>query len=157
MKHGDSKRLEEAIDSVLQETLLLLRSGRGDAYRSYLAQLLAVWASGYLEAKCREVMFMYTERRANPGVARYVAKRLDQFRNPRADKILELIGSFDADVARQLGDFAEGRIRSSINSIVSHRHRIAHGRSSEISILDVERYFGDARMFVRKMETLLLE
>lgn len=91
MRHGDSKRLEEAIDSVLQETLLLLRSGRGDAYRSYLAQLLAVWASGYLEAKCREVMFMYTERRANPGVARYVAKRLDQFRNPRADKILELM------------------------------------------------------------------
>ena len=71
-------------------------------------------------------------------------------------KIIELVRRFDKNISDELESFAEGQIREGIDSIVSNRHKIAHGRPSHISITAISRYFHDAREFARKMEALLL-
>ncbi len=121
---------------------------------SYLAQLVAVWVSGYLESACREAALNYTRNRASKNVVGYVGKVLKRFRNPNMNKILELIGDFDRDARDELKKFSQGRIESSVNSIVSQRHNIAHGRATQLTISQVRIYYKDVRCLVNKMRSL---
>ena len=146
---GDSHRLKAAIDSA-RATAHQLSSEN----QSRLAQLMTIWASGYLEATCREVLRAYARQRSDPSVLRYVSRNLERFRNPNMDNILNLIRSFDEDSARQLEDFASGSIKESVNGIVAQRHRIAHGRSTDTTIARVNQQFDDARKFTNKLKAL---
>ena len=121
---------------------------------SRLAQLITVWASGYLESACREVVLAYTTKRADESVVNYVSHTLDRFANPSMDKIVRLLGAVDQDATDELKDFADGSVEASVDSIVSNRHRIAHGRSTQITMVQIRMYYSDARGLARKMREL---
>ena len=152
MRADDSKRLERAIRRALA-------SARGRRFSteqlSWLAQLMTVWASGYLEASCRETVLEYAEARSAPGVLNYVDHQMRFFRSPRTNQMIELVGLFDAGVASELREFADGRIGASIDSIVTTRHALAHGRDAQVTVAGVRRYFEDATKFIRKMQVLM--
>ena len=116
---------------------------------------MTIWASGYLEATCRDAVLAYTRNRAHPTVVNFVSRSLNRFRNPRMENILTLVRGIDDDIADDLDDYADGSIKESVNSIVGIRHLIAHGRSANISIGRVTQYFEDAKKLARKMEDLL--
>lgn len=88
MSFRDSHRLENAINSARNEAPKL-----SDENQAWLAQLMTVLASGYLEATCREVLKTYAEQRADPSVARYVSANLERFNSPKIENILTLVGS----------------------------------------------------------------
>ena len=152
MSFRDSKRLETAIDSARDEAASPRLS---EENKARLAQLMTVWASGYLEAVCRDAVLAYTKRRAHLTVVNFVSRNLNRFQNPKMENILTLVRGIDGGIADDLGDYADGSIRESVNSIVSIRHLIAHGRSANISVGRVTQYFEDARKLARKMEDLL--
>ena len=99
-------------------------------------------------------MLAYTSKRANENVVNYVSHTLDRFSNPKMDKILHLFQAVDQDATDKLKGFADGKIKASVNRIVSNRHRIAHGRSTQITIAQVRSYYGDARRLATKMNEL---
>ena len=146
---GDSHRLEAAIDSARADAHELSNENQ-----SRLAQLMTIWASGYLEATCREVLRAYARHRSDPSVLRFVSRNLERFRSPTMDNVLNLIRSFDEDRARQLEDFASGSIKESVNGMVAQRHRIAHGRSTDTTIARVSQQFEDARKMANKLKAL---
>lgn len=152
MSFQDSRRLETAIDSARNDAA---SSQLSDATRAWLAQLMTIWASGYLEAMCRGAVLEYTRKRADPKVVNFVRWGLDRLPNPRMDNILSLVQRLDRDVADALRDFVDESINESVNSIVGLRNRIAHGRSANISVEQITEYFDNARKFARKMEELL--
>lgn len=152
MSFQDSRRLETAIDSVRNDAA---SSQLSEATKAWLAQLMTIWASGYLEAMCRGAVLEYTRKRANPKVVNFVSRSLDRLPNPRMDNILKLVRRLDSDVADDLRDFVDESITTSVNSIVGVRNRIAHGRSANISVGRITEYFDNARKFARKMEELL--
>ena len=152
MSFRDSKRLETAIDSARDEAASPQLS---EENRARLAQLMTVWASGYLEAVCRDAVLAYTENRAHPTVVNFVSRSLNRFQNPRMENILTLVRGIDGNIADDLGNYADGSIKESVSSIVGMRHLIAHGRSANISVGQVTQYFEDAKRLARKMEDLL--
>ena len=152
MSFRDSKRLETAIDSARDEAA---SSRLPEESRAWLAQLMTIWASGYLEAACRDAVLAYTKKRAHPTVVNLVSRSLNRFQNPRMENILALVRGIDGDIADDLDNYADGSIGESVNSIVSIRHLIAHGRSANISVGRVTQYFEDAKKLARKMEDLL--
>ena len=149
MSFGDSRSLEDTILSARHAAQAL-----SDENQARLAQLMTVWASGYLEATCRDVLRAYAERRADPSVARFVSHQLDRFSNPKMEKIVDLVRSFDKNRANELDEFAEGAIKESVNSIVGLRNQIAHGRQTDISVGRIGSHFDHAREFARKLEAL---
>ena len=152
MSFRDSQRLETAIDSARDEAASPRLS---EENKARLAQLMTIWASGYLEAACRDAVLEYTKRRAQPTVVKFVSRSLNRFQNPKMENILALVRGIDDGIADDLGDYADGSIRESVNSIVGIRHLIAHGRSANISVGRVTQYFEDAKKLARKMEDLL--
>ena len=152
MSFRDSKRLETAIDSARDEAA---SSRLSEENKAWLAQLMTVWASGYLEASCRYAVLAYTERRAHPTVVNFVSQSLNRFQNPKMENILTLVRGLDSNIADDLSKYADDSIKESVNSIVGIRHQIAHGRSANISVGRITQYFEDAKKLARKMEDLL--
>lgn len=152
MSFKDRKRLETAIDRARGEAGSPQLS---DENKAWLAQLMTIWASGYLEATCRDVLLEYTKKRANLNVVDFVSQNLNRPRSPEMENILTLIRGFDQDVANRLDEFTDGSIKESVNSIVGIRHLIAHGRSADISVGRIAQYFDNAKKLARKMEELL--
>ena len=152
MRASDSERLERAIADVLQ---FASRNKTSPEELSWIAQIMAVWASGYLEASCREALLAYAKTSSSPGVYRYVDHQLKFFRSPKTNDMLELIGLFDGGAAEDLREFADGQIKASIDSIVTYRHSLAHGRSAQVTVHRVRAYFDDAKRFTGRMRSLL--
>lgn len=146
-------RLEAAIDSVFRDCQSTEVSS---VMLGRLAQHVTVLASGYLESTCREVVVAYTAKRADQNVVNYVSNTVRHFSNPKMGKILDLVGNVDTNAMDELQEFTAGKIRASVNSIVSNRHRIAHGRSSQITMSQIRSYYEDAQRLARKIKELLL-
>ena len=149
MSFRDSHRLENAINSARNEAREL-----SDENRARLAQLMTVWASGYLEAKCRDILRAYATRRAERSVGRFVSRNLDRFNSPKMANIIDLVRSFDEDRAAELESFVEGRIKESVNSLVGLRNQIAHGRPTDITVGRITQQFEDAKRLAGKLEHL---
>ena len=152
MSFQDRKRLETAIDRAYGEASSPQLS---DENKAWLAQLMTIWASGYLEATCRDVLLEYTKKRADTNIVTFVSQNLNRFQNPKMENILTLIRGFDKDVANRLDEFTDGSIKESVNSIVGIRHLIAHGRSADISVARITQYFDNTKKLAKKMEDLL--
>lgn len=152
MSFRDSRRLETAIDSARSDAA---SSQLSEEEKARLAQIMTIWASGYLEAMCRGVVLEYTRKRAQPKVVHFVSRSLDRLPSPNMDNILNLVRRLDSEVANDLDSFVDTSIKDSVNSIVRIRNKIAHGRSTSISIGRIMEYFDNARRFARKMDELL--
>ena len=66
---------------------------------------------------------------------------LARIQNPKISKFLEVAGSFRVEWKDQLETFVnDGGRREAVNSIMSNRHLIAHGKDSTISLVQVKEY-----------------
>ena len=115
---------------------------------------MTIWVSGYLEVTCRNTLLTYTENKSDKAVARFVNKQLERMRNPKTKEILRLVRSFDEDRANELKEFCQGRIKESVDSVVTLRNQIAHGESEHATIAKVKTQFDDSRELARKLKEL---
>lgn len=123
-----------------------------DELRSSLARFACVLTSGYLEESVRIIVGGWCGNKAHPHIHAYVSRQLDWFNNPKLGKILELLSHFSATWR----DGFEGELtdeeKDAINSVVSNRHLIAHGRNVGISPTPMRRYFKSCQSAIRKLD-----
>lgn len=102
---------------------------------SWLAGLLVVRASGYLEQVALEVSRAYVEARSGGYVRNFARSWLDRSQNPTPEALLLLVGRFDAELAKDLEDLLESEdqvLRRELAFLVDRRNRIAHGMNEGI-------------------------
>ena len=110
--------------------------------RADLSRYLCVRVSGFLERATAEVALHYCREKADQRVGRYVKKRLANFTNPTNDRLLNLVGAFDATWRQGLEDFiGQAGRKEAIGSVVALRHRIAHGDDVTTSYVQVSEYY----------------
>ena len=109
MSFRDSRRLETAIDSARSDAA---SSQLSEEEKARLAQIMTIWASGYLEAMCRGVVLEYTKKRAQPKIVHFVSRSLDRLPSPNVDNILNLVRRLDSEVANDLDSFVDTSIRN---------------------------------------------
>lgn len=146
----DTLRLESAIES---ERRWCDRLSPTD--RLLVAELMTIQASAYLEAACREIVTAYAARHAEPEVARFVEQQMQRFGTPRMDRIVAIVRSLEESKAEELSAFARGRLAESVNTLVHHRNRIAHGREAHLEIPAIVRHFRDAQEVAHRLGELL--
>ena len=150
MEHGDARRLREAFESAARACANLEEENQ-----ARLAELMAIRASGYLEAACRQIVSGYAKRRAAPGVVRLVNRQMHRFTNPKMGRILDLVAGFEREKADELRAFVDDEITESVNSIVGIRNDLAHGRSATVSVGQIVRHFERARRMMARLDKLL--
>lgn len=120
---------------------------------SHWAKYLCVRSAGFLENALLEVYSDFARVSAQQPVAEYVGKTLAKINNADTGKFLETARRFNPAWADELATFLDENGRGpAINSIVSNRHRIAHGLSSNITVVQVRIYLDKAVEVIEFME-----
>lgn len=123
--------------------------------QSHWARYICVLSAGYVENSVREIYGQYIKKNSySPAVIRYAIKQLDGVQNPRSEKLVKIATSFDQAWGRELQNHLDQNYRSeAVNSIMSNRNLIAHGRSSNITVGQISRYLDKVVEIAKFMET----
>jgi hypothetical protein len=110
--------------------------------QGHWAKYICVLVAGFFENALAEVYAMYAKKCANDQVSNYVEAVLGKIQNPKADRFLQTARAFNRDWEQELRSFLEqdGR-KDALDSIMSNRHQIAHGKDSGVSLARVKTYF----------------
>lgn len=109
--------------------------------QAHWSRYLCVLVSGFLETSIREIFSEYTKTKASPKIVNYVEKQLEGFRNPNVESVLQLAGAFDPSWRSELEDTVGEEVLAAVNSIVTNRHGIAHGRTVGLSYSVMHEYY----------------
>lgn len=114
-----------------------------DEMQSHMAKYLCILCSGFLENAIKSTLSDFAEEKTNNEmVLAYVKSQLQRINNPNAKKIRETAKIFSAAWEERLNVFMQDNDKASaINYIIKDRHKIAHGKDSEITIRRIEQYF----------------
>jgi hypothetical protein len=109
--------------------------------KSDLSKYLCVLVSGFLETAVSTCAIEYCRKRSIPQVAKYATQQLSQIQNLKTEKLLQVVGSFDADWRARLEPFIKDGRKDAVDSVVDLRNKIAHGENVTVTFSRVNDYF----------------
>lgn len=116
--------------------------------RADFARYLCVLVSGYLEVAVVECATWYATKKSAPPVASYASQNLERFVNPNAERVLQLVGSFNLDWRTGLETFLGDKRKDAVDSVVALRNQIAHGESVGVTYARVRTYYESVKEVV---------
>lgn len=115
----------------------------GCAIKAELAKYLCILGSGLVEAKLRTgVSILVNQTKPRKSVGNAAVAYAGFVKNPRFDRLVAVIKVLDAGVATKI-EALSGSASAALNSIMTNRHQIAHGRDCNISYAQVCGYIDE--------------
>jgi hypothetical protein len=109
--------------------------------KAHWGRYLCVLAAGFVENIVHLIYGSYIEKTSSPQTRRYATRTIDDIQNPKTDRLIRIATSFDKSWGNNLEIFLDVDFRKeAINTIMSNRHLIAHGKNSDITIARVDQY-----------------
>ena len=108
---------------------------------SDFARYLCVLVSGYLEQSVIELAMEHVRLHSHASVQRHVERRLRRFTTANAERIIQLMGSFDPDWQRDLEAYLIDARKDAVDGVIALRHAISHGRSADLTYIRVKEYY----------------
>ena len=109
--------------------------------RAHWAKYLCVLAAGFLEIALIEVYSYYCNKGANKAVASFARRNLERIQNPKSSRFVEITAFFSKEWGDNLRQFVDDKGRKeAIDSIMTNRHMIAHGKRSDITLVRAKEY-----------------
>ena len=110
--------------------------------QGHWARYVCVLTAGYVETSVRDIYGQYVRKNSySAPVIKYATKQLDGVQNPRPERLVKIASAFDASWGRDLEAYLFQDFRSdALNAIMSNRHLIAHGRSSNVTVGQMSLY-----------------
>jgi RiboL-PSP-HEPN len=140
----------QQLDSIIQR----MRHQEDDFIIAQIAQHICVRLSGTLENALKENISRALGPSSHPRAMRYIDHQLGDFQNPRPGKIVDLLAAFDRTWSDQLQTFWEPEVKDAIASIVGQRNIIAHGGSTNVTLVRVQEWFKNVKAFCVFLEQL---
>jgi len=124
-----------------------------DTYlQSHWARYLCILVSGFLETSVRIIYREYAKNKAIQQVGNFVEGKLEDFQNPKMEKIIQLTGLFSKEWENELRRETEGELKAAVDSIANNRNQIAHGGSVRMTYIDIKRYYERAIKVIELIE-----
>lgn len=135
-----------------------LRAGGLDADAELLsdfARYLCVLVSGFVEQATIELLIEYARRHADPRVQRHVEQNVRRVSNLNAQRLIEVVGAFDAEWRDELETFVVNEYKSALDGIVALRNQVAHGIHVEVTLPRVSEYYARIKQIIDRLADLL--
>ena len=141
----------------LDATFKRVASTRGDAeLQSDFARYLCVLVSGFLEQAVIELVLEHVRTHSDSSIQRHVEQRLRRFTTAKTQRIIELLGSFDADWRISLESYLVDEHKDAVNSIVDLRITISHGRFVGVTMARAQAYYIRVKQVVEHIADLCI-
>jgi len=109
--------------------------------QAHWARYICVRSSGFLENAIEEIFGAFVRGAASQPVVNFATRALGRVQNPKAGRFIEIAESFKPSWKAGLEGFLQDDGRDeAINSIMTNRHKIAHGEDSDITMARVIQY-----------------
>jgi hypothetical protein len=141
----------------LDSTFKRVSGVMGDAeLSSDFARYLCVLVSGFLEQAVIELLLEHVRLRSHESIQRHLGHRLRRFTTANAKNITELLGSFDLDWQKDLEAYLVDERKDAVDSVISLRHTVSHGRFAGVTMVRVQRYYDRVKEVVDHVADLCL-
>lgn len=113
-----------------------------DEMRSHLAKYICILCSGFVENAVHAIYIDYVKKESNSAeVISFTTVTLNKIQNPNAEKFREIAKSFKLDWEVALNAFFQIEEKSAaLNYIMKERHKVAHGKDSDITLGRIREY-----------------
>lgn len=150
---AEIERLKQRLDA----TFMRASGTQGDIeLLSDFARYLCVLVSGFLEQAIIEILLEHVRTHSHDSVQRHVEQRLRRFTTANAENLVQLLGSFDSDWRMDLENFLVDEYKDAVDSIVALRHRVSHGHSVGVSMVQVGDYYDRVKHVVEHVLDLCI-
>lgn len=153
MRNLELSRQLQRINDLISKTDLACSTNL--EMQAHWAKYICVLTAGFLENALKDIYIDYAKRQVSQPIAKFVGSQLSSIRNPKTDRFLIIAGAFKEDWVTELDTFVgdEGR-REAIDSIMTNRHQIAHGKThnSSISLAQMKSYLTKAIEVIELIE-----
>jgi hypothetical protein len=140
MKSAELNRQIQYIKGLLKSTTESTNSNL--ELQGHWGKYLCILSAGFLENAISEIYIELTKNSSSPQVASFTTKMLQKINNPKASKFIETARAFKKEWGEELEKFfgENPEIKTSIDSIMTNRHLIAHGKTATVSIAQIREY-----------------
>lgn len=125
------------------------------------AKYLCVLVSGFIEESLRVLLEEYTRTRATPVIQNFVSGEIKDITNCKVSKIVSVLQRFNPTWET---DFLNGiqassrfvnEIKDSVDSVISNRHQIAHGRNIGLHYATIYTYYSNVKKAVETLDAVI--
>ena len=111
------------------------------------SKYLCVLTAGFIEESLRVLLMEFAKNNSSKQIQRYLEKEIGHITNCKTERIIEVLNKFDirwaTDFEKDIKDKSpiDKEIKDSLDSVVSNRHLIAHGKSVGMSYTTIKEYY----------------
>lgn len=126
-----------------------------DEMRSHIAKYVCILCSGFLENAVHHIYTDYVKKETvSPAIISFATITLNKIQNPNSEKVRDIAKSFKPEWEPPLSTFLQAEERSTaLNYIIKDRHKIAHGKDSDITLTRIKEYHKKTVEVVKYLET----
>jgi len=143
----------------LTHQISFIKKGAGkdrDELISLSSQQICVSICGSLEQMLKRIFIEYAKQRSNSRIYRPIEKICESYQNPKTNKILELVGLFDAEFEAELKRQWENERdveKQHLDNMVDDRISIAHRKKVhvDVSSTKLQNYFNAYRGLLERI------
>ena len=143
---------KQRLDALFNKINALNQGADDQELIAHWSRYLCVLVSGFLETSVQTIISAYVLSRTRPEVAKFVNAKMCTFTNAKMEKILQLAGEFDHELRKRLDEETKGELKAAVDSVVTNRHQIAHGRDVQISFVQMKKYYHSVLKVVEILE-----
>ncbi|HMP02833.1 MAG TPA: hypothetical protein PKD86_06915 [Gemmatales bacterium] len=145
----------QALKEQIQRVLEQAANASEPEAKANLSSLACVLTSALVEVACRVYVGNYAQKRADTSVSTYVCTRLYFFQNGKTDDITKLLRDFSSELAVKFTNSIGEQGKDAVDSVVSKKNEIVHGKGAGIGLDTMKRYHKDVLSALDKLRDLL--
>lgn len=126
----------------------------GDEMRSHLAKYICILCSGFLENAIHLIYADFVKlETSSSSLISFATISLNKIQNPNSEKFRSIAKSFKPEWEPILNSFLQADERATaLNYIIRDRHKIAHGKDSDITLSRIKEYHNKTVEVVKYLE-----
>jgi len=122
------------------------------------SKYLCVLTAGFIEESLRVLLLEFSKNNSSKEIQRFIEKEISFITNCKTERIIDVLNKFDINWAVNFeteiknNSPIDKEIKDSLDSIVSNRHLIAHGKSIGMSYVTVNTYYKHCKKAIEILE-----
>lgn len=135
----------------------LAESQTDDELKSHLANLLCVRISGLIENYLKSRISDYSDKKVPKQISRYLSLKFADITNLKESKLHDVLGQFSGEWQSGFDSFIKNnqQLKSSLDSIITNRHNIAHGKHVSLTLKTVKQYYEDVQKVLKELDKII--
>lgn len=132
-------QIKTKLDSVFK----LVENIDDDELKSHYSRYLCILVSGYIENYLKALLKDYSKKCSSPSIQNYISSQFQNITNLKDSKLQDILGSFSTDWKQRYLDLLTTEQKDAVDSVVTNRNHIAHGKSVGITLGRINDYYKD--------------